>query len=163
MAALRPCWTLSRIRPSPPSLSWLRVSDSLRFRRRSSAFGSGRDYRAAPDARLAGALHRGIACASRRGAQTRFAGSSLERLSSEGQFSLFPKWVAVAERTGLEPATSAVTGQRSNQLNYRSTVMAATSELSFFNLPRLGSGILGAEAGARNKKYSGNPLLSPLL
>jgi len=41
--------------------------------------------------------------------------------------------------------------------------MAATSELSFFNLPRLGSGILGAEAGARNKKYSGNPLLSPLL
>ena len=26
----------------------------------------------------------------------------------------------VAERTGLEPATSAVTGQHSNQLNYRS-------------------------------------------
>ena len=25
-----------------------------------------------------------------------------------------------AERTGLEPATSAVTGQHSNQLNYRS-------------------------------------------
>jgi len=41
--------------------------------------------------------------------------------------------------------------------------MAATSELSFFNLPRLGSGILGAEIETRNKKYSGNPLLSPLL
>ncbi len=26
----------------------------------------------------------------------------------------------VAERTGLEPATSGVTGQHSNQLNYRS-------------------------------------------
>ena len=26
----------------------------------------------------------------------------------------------LAERTGLEPATSAVTGQHSNQLNYRS-------------------------------------------
>ncbi len=26
----------------------------------------------------------------------------------------------VADRTGLEPATSAVTGQHSNQLNYRS-------------------------------------------
>ncbi len=29
-----------------------------------------------------------------------------------------------AERTGLEPATSAVTGQRSNQLNYRSRNLA---------------------------------------
>ncbi len=28
----------------------------------------------------------------------------------------------VAERTGLEPATSGVTGQHSNQLNYRSTL-----------------------------------------
>ena len=27
----------------------------------------------------------------------------------------------MAERTGLEPATSGVTGQHSNQLNYRST------------------------------------------
>jgi hypothetical protein len=27
-----------------------------------------------------------------------------------------------ADRTGLEPATSAVTGQHSNQLNYRSLV-----------------------------------------
>ena len=29
-------------------------------------------------------------------------------------------WVEMAERTGLEPATSGVTGQHSNQLNYRS-------------------------------------------
>ena len=28
----------------------------------------------------------------------------------------------VAERTGLEPATSGVTGQHSNRLNYRSAV-----------------------------------------
>ena len=28
----------------------------------------------------------------------------------------------LAERTGLEPATSGVTGQHSNQLNYRSTL-----------------------------------------
>jgi|GEM_PF-2721966 hypothetical protein len=28
--------------------------------------------------------------------------------------------VAFADRTGLEPATSAVTGRHSNQLNYRS-------------------------------------------
>ncbi len=33
----------------------------------------------------------------------------------------------MAERTGLEPATSAVTGQRSNQLNYRSTVARLTA------------------------------------
>ena len=30
----------------------------------------------------------------------------------------------VAERTGLEPATSDVTGRRSNQLNYRSACKA---------------------------------------
>ena len=28
-----------------------------------------------------------------------------------------------ADRTGLEPATSAVTGQHSNQLNYRSKIL----------------------------------------
>ena len=28
-----------------------------------------------------------------------------------------------ADRTGLEPATSAVTGQHSNQLNYRSNLL----------------------------------------
>ena len=29
----------------------------------------------------------------------------------------------MADRTGLEPATSGVTGRHSNQLNYRSTVV----------------------------------------
>ncbi len=31
----------------------------------------------------------------------------------------------LAERTGLEPATSGVTGQHSNQLNYRSAFATA--------------------------------------
>jgi hypothetical protein len=30
--------------------------------------------------------------------------------------------MTLAERTGLEPATSGVTGQHSNQLNYRSAL-----------------------------------------
>ena len=38
-----------------------------------------------------------------------------------------PNWlkplVLLAERTGLEPATSGVTGRHSNQLNYRSSNM----------------------------------------
>jgi hypothetical protein len=29
------------------------------------------------------------------------------------------EWLGMAGRTGLEPATSGLTGQRSNQLNYR--------------------------------------------
>lgn len=33
---------------------------------------------------------------------------------------LKPQNIRMAERTGLEPATSCVTGRRSNQLNYRS-------------------------------------------
>ncbi len=39
----------------------------------------------------------------------------------------------MAERTGLEPATSGVTGQHSNQLNYRS-VLAKTFFVFFPNL-----------------------------
>ena len=31
-------------------------------------------------------------------------------------------FLKLAERTGLEPATSGVTGQHSNQLNYRSVL-----------------------------------------
>jgi hypothetical protein len=31
-------------------------------------------------------------------------------------------WWQMAERTGLEPATSGVTGQHSNRLNYRSAL-----------------------------------------
>ena len=33
----------------------------------------------------------------------------------------------LAERTGLEPATSGVTGQHSNQLNYRSAFDSTTA------------------------------------
>ena len=36
----------------------------------------------------------------------------------------------MAERTGLEPATTGVTGRYSNQLNYRSAVRAAYSKAS---------------------------------
>ncbi len=32
----------------------------------------------------------------------------------------------MAERTGLEPATSGVTGRHSNQLNYRSKMVVAS-------------------------------------
>ena len=35
----------------------------------------------------------------------------------------------LAERTGLEPATSGVTGQHSNQLNYRSALTYSTETL----------------------------------
>jgi hypothetical protein len=41
--------------------------------------------------------------------------------------------------------------------------MAGPQEHAFSNLPRLGSGILGEKSETRNKKYSGNPLLSPLM
>ena len=34
-----------------------------------------------------------------------------------------PDAMTVAERTGLEPATSGVTGRHSNQLNYRSLLL----------------------------------------
>ena len=35
----------------------------------------------------------------------------------------------MAERTGLEPATSAVTGQRSNQLSYQSNLSLLTRDI----------------------------------
>ena len=38
----------------------------------------------------------------------------------------------MAERTGLEPATSGVTGQHSNRLNYRSTLTFQLSNVSNF-------------------------------
>ena len=37
-----------------------------------------------------------------------------------------------ADRTGLEPATSAVTGQHSNQLNYRSLINFKLQLLALF-------------------------------
>ena len=36
----------------------------------------------------------------------------------------------MAERTGLEPATSGVTGQHSNQLNYRSALTVNSEKLT---------------------------------
>ncbi len=35
----------------------------------------------------------------------------------------------LADRTGLEPATSGVTGRHSNQLNYRSAVVTSFEEV----------------------------------
>ena len=35
-----------------------------------------------------------------------------------------------ADRTGLEPATSAVTGRHSNQLNYRSNPFLGTAKIT---------------------------------
>ena len=41
---------------------------------------------------------------------------------------------ALAERTGLEPATPGVTGRYSNQLNYRSVVGVAGLEPATYGL-----------------------------
>ncbi len=43
----------------------------------------------------------------------------LVKTKRESEKTLKPPWL-LAERTGLEPATSGVTGRHSNQLNYRS-------------------------------------------
>jgi hypothetical protein len=42
----------------------------------------------------------------------------------------------VAELTGLEPATSAVTGQRSNQLSYNSSEKVVKVELNLASFNR---------------------------
>ncbi len=42
----------------------------------------------------------------------------------------------MAEPTGLEPATSCVTGMRSNQLNYDSATMLSFLKLSILTDPR---------------------------
>ena len=58
------------------------------------------------------------------------------------QKSLEPKLKAFAVRTGLEPATSGVTGRYSNQLNYRTRVVrtsfskASAKVLLFFELTK---------------------------
>jgi hypothetical protein len=44
------------------------------------------------------------------------AGATLK--NNEGPFFSTKRWKRMAGTTGLEPAASAVTGQRSNQLNY---------------------------------------------
>ena len=40
-------------------------------------------------------------------------------------------WWELAERTGLEPATSGVTGRHSNQLNYRSRIRVVVGAEGF--------------------------------
>ena len=56
----------------------------------------------------------------------------------------------VAERTGLEPATSGVTGRRSNRLNYRSIA----TNLRWNDVPRGRSANYALAAKARNKNVS---------
>ena len=43
-------------------------------------------------------------------------------------------FLKLAERTGLEPATSGVTGQHSNQLNYRSTFQISNKAVPWWVL-----------------------------
>src|SRR5690348_9169097 len=54
----------------------------------------------------------------------------------------------MAERTGLEPATSGVTGQHSNQLNYRSALFRFCTEPSVVRSP------LGIRASSRSARQS---------
>ncbi len=52
----------------------------------------------------------------------------------------------MAEWTGLEPATSGVTGQHSNQLNYHSALLNLHRPGALPGLPRMGaSTLVGAE------------------
>ena len=48
----------------------------------------------------------------------------------DARLSVFPFKIEIfsADRTGLEPATSAVTGRHSNQLNYRSNSLIRGSK-----------------------------------
>ena len=75
----------------------------------------------------------------------RFSGAPMGGLESDAthtQKSLEPKLKAFAVRTGLEPATSGVTGRYSNQLNYRTKVVrtsfskASAKVLLFFELAK---------------------------
>ncbi len=110
---------------------------------------SGRDYRASPDARFRfGDAFAFLRAPQRRGARTRSRVRVRRGLSKK------------TERTGLEPATSAVTGRRSNQLNYRSNGKAGDRGKNFPEPARLASGTVDRKAGTRNKKCSGKSLLS---
>src|ERR1700722_17241602 len=70
-------------------------------------------------------------------------------------------WKEKAESTGLEPATSAVTGQRSNQLSYDSNPRNAKLEPidKAFNLKIFGWGqIHYQETGVRNQELKGKSI-----
>ncbi len=64
----------------------------------------------------------------------------------------------MAERTGLEPATSGVTGRHSNQLNYRSAAVSKLREVAErTGLEPATSGVTGRHSNQLN--YRSNFLL----
>jgi hypothetical protein len=62
-----------------------------------------------------------------------FAGTSIKIMFADGQFQDRKLIKELAEPTGLEPATSDVTGRRSNQLNYDSAFSQRDVEIRDFN------------------------------
>ena len=65
-----------------------------------------------------------------------------------------PKASRMAGPTGLEPATSGVTGRRSNQLNYDPAIVTGDiTATGCCRIPRQGSAIL-ATGGGKVKRFS---------
>ena len=50
-----------------------------------------------------------------------------------GDLTAIVRFIEMAERTGIEPATSCVTGRHSNQLNYRSAKIKLGDDLLSHN------------------------------
>ena len=67
----------------------------------------------------------------------------------------------LADRTGLEPATSAVTGRHSNQLNYRSVPSKWVVSTSFFGMAKIARS--GFAAKSFSFKYPMKYLIKPLI